>query len=473
MRKFLKDNRGFTLVEMLVAAAMLAVILVPLMRPFFVSLNATQRAVSYGAVTESVENAIEVVKSANINTMFEDLGRYYGEDKVEDLSTDTSLVYSVTNGAETIEVTIRAPDKGVDGELLAELNGSDLASFTNMDLSLIQAAGSKVKEDGSFELRDVDESAFNYFKSLIGSSSVPSDYTLDESSISRQILVTLTGRGEEVENERNVGVLHYNVKYNYWATYEKSGSDDIKEPKSYEQFAGTVSTGADGVVALQLVYIPMNSNAGGVNRETIEIEYKTHLGPQTAYVPDPDDDDSETGLWETVDDDDDDSETGLWETVGDDDDEDLIYEDYGLRLFVIKQQRMTHAITCNRYVPNQVVSEDAVFYCGDCAGTASGSDYEDNYYSCKLYLEEGLDDYEDMVMALHGNINVNMYTGETIDRAGAFSFEYAEEGEYEDYTDEFKDKLVVDASGDRISIVEVRTYQGSTETGYMKTVKLN
>lgn len=432
MRKFLKDNRGFTLVEMLVAAMMLAVIMVPLMRPFFVSLNATQRAVTYGRVTESVENAIEVVKAANIDTMLTNLENYYGADKVDDLSGSSGQFYEVTNGDETIEVTVRAPDDALDGDLLAELNDSDLASFTNMDLALIQVAGSVSDGSGGYTLKDVDEATYLYFCNIIGAG-----YTVDPYEIHRTIRVTLTSKGEEEENGGNVGILHYDVDYEYSYTYVKADLTSDTLTKKVDQFSGTVSTGGDGIIALQLVYIPMNNSLVGENREKIVVDYLNHLPVETDFS-----------------------------------DPTVTYDNYGLRFFLIKQQRMTHSISCAAYHiggfrGNQVVDED--FECGTCAGES----YENNYYSSFVYVNEGKSSYSDLVMGLHGNINVNMYSGETIDRVGAFNFYYAESGSYQDKSTEFKDKLVVDTSGDRISIVEVRTFNDGTETGYMKTVKLN
>ena len=58
-----KDNRGFTLLELIVAVAILAVIIAPLLHSFLTSANATRKARATDMATNAVTNLIEEVKA--------------------------------------------------------------------------------------------------------------------------------------------------------------------------------------------------------------------------------------------------------------------------------------------------------------------------------------------------------------------------------------------------------------------------
>ncbi|MFI3253174.1 MAG: prepilin-type N-terminal cleavage/methylation domain-containing protein [Eubacteriales bacterium] len=404
-----KNNSGFTLLELIIATMVLAVIMTPLMRSFFIAANTAQSSVIYGGNTDLAENAVEVVKSASATNIEAALGSYFSTADV----TKSGDVYQVefkdgTTTTETIVVTMRDPDPTLDGALLASLNTSDLSTYTDMDLSLIQQAGARLV-DGTLGIFDFDAKAYQQLASQGFS---------DWSTLKRTILVNLNYVDATLRTELNANgwaldaseeYLHYEVKYRYH--YGSTASAFIE----LTAFLGAVPAGADDVVALQLVYMPLNNNST-LCTETIDITYGTKM---------PDDD---------------------------------------VRLFLIKQKRATHGINCtsSTFNPYEEVSASGVL---DCAGCASAA--VDANYACTVILNDGGGTDG---LALHANIHLNAYTGVALTPA---NFIYTKNGT----TTTLSDGLVVETSGGRISIVEVQVYTGTVATGElvteMNSIKLN
>lgn len=75
MKNLKNNNQGFTLVEIIVAVSILALVLVPIFQVFIVGVNTTNKAQNYGTVTEALENTMEVVKGAEITELGDALAR--------------------------------------------------------------------------------------------------------------------------------------------------------------------------------------------------------------------------------------------------------------------------------------------------------------------------------------------------------------------------------------------------------------
>lgn len=435
--RFAKNNDGVSLVELIVAVAMLAVIMTPFMRTFLMALRVSDSSKDYSASTLQVGNVIESVKNANASTLSTDLVATYGELK----STDAQLadgVYVYANGDQTVVVTNRTIEEAYDeykdsitgpgmsaddAEKLADkefgflkdLDATDLSVYTNMDATLVQAAGAievtsteTGVERSDIVIRDIDIIAYEEMKSALGMT--------DASQIKRRIEVDITQSGT---------YLTYKVTYNYW--WRTSPNAGWTNPDwSGILFEESITPGTDGIYAIQLVYVPMNlqtaqNPSSPSDAESFVINYK----------------------------------------MGDTDTNQV-------RFFLIKQVRCVHAVGCsNGYDKYDVIDEDsAVLLCGTTSDTGCANEgYDNEKYTAKIYLNGDDDDLE--YIGLQSNIAVNAYTGVEIPRASNH-FKYIENsGTEKDLVEGLN--LVYDSQGGRISLVTVNIYDQEFSSSFDAT----
>lgn len=433
--KIVQDNRGFTLVELIIATVILSVIMAPLMRSFIMASNMSQNAKSYGAATVSVENAIETVKNASASSFATDLEARYGADSVtftpDPAAQTVTGTYEFEDGTDEIEVVIREPDSSDD---LALLNSQNLAAYTNMDLTLIQTSGSYELNSGDlgyddaaggsqYVLNDIDvlgisnviDSATSRDNTLTGkiiAKEIKRDIeiTLAASSHTTSVEVVAEDGTTSIETQ-TIPVLKYEIYYKYsYGTHTNS----------QRAFSGIVSAGSDDVISLQFVYVPLNQEASTCN-ETINIEYSSLL------------------------------------------------TDIPVRLFLIKQVRTTHALSCSTaglgttsYNEDQTPREN--LNCGTCAS----AEYDDRSYFCDVTLSVPNSSAD---IDLYSNIHYNIYS-DTYLPESRFNYKEYVEGNVSS-SSSLADKLVVSVSGGRVYIVEITSTNTVTkEVSYMQTLKL-
>lgn len=438
-KKFLKDNSGFTLLELVIAIMVLAIIMTPMMRSFMIAARTSQSSVLYGEVTETAENAMEVVKSADISRMTSILEAYYpSATEISTNGTDTTGgvgTYTVKTGSEKIVIQVR---ETTDTDNFHQYQSADYAQFTDIDLSLIQLPGAAYDAtSGRYVTRDPDVAAYEYFLQLTGSGSIVGE------NIKRQIKIYLEGSESNQppysdDETVSVGYIKYNVYYSY--TYGTQKYEHLA-------FRGEVSTGTDGVVAMQMVYIPM-ANGTTAPEEEIIIYYGT---PVLDAAGDPQED----------------TTSGLQLM----DDSGHLPDEYGLRLFLIKQKRVICTFTCANYDKNEVVDELSS-YCTSC----KPYEIDESYYKCNVHLVEGHSNYTDSKLELHSNINLNVYKDEPISDSSRFKFCYYTKSSSSllQTTMDLEEKLVVNTTGGRIHIVNVKVYDADDVlVSEMETVKLS
>lgn len=422
MRKLKNNNSGFTMVELVLATMVLTIIMVPLMRSFMVGANLTGRASSYGKTTSALENVMEVVQGAEMDQF----DAYMTALALNDAAVDTSNVASNGSGTYIIEPTnfqgldnqrVQVTVKEVDSsDPLYTLNGADLASYTNMDMSLIQVEENDPDEygfgrleskfsgfnwanmsnvqrsiditltfNGYYDVADTlgatDQVATVQEYSAYYSANIARLLSEAETAKVNEILATMpagssyTLTAEEIANvalaveaelERNwQPVVSYLVSYSYSATHG-SQTESVK----HDVFTGAIKTGVDKIAALQLVYFPLFGNPGKEAEEFINITYE----PSTdAYG----------------------------NVIG------QLPDGYELRLFLIKQKRVTHSPNCSM---SDFAGGTGTFTTGSCLNCSSSG--AENRYHCTVTLDEGhTSSGQDIDSKLFSNINVDMYNG--------------------------------------------------------------
>ena len=82
MRRFIKDNRGMTLIELLIAITILGLVAAPLLHGFLTSAQTEVKARKMGEVTSVAQNVMEIVEGNEFDkvvqlTTYQGTGRYY------------------------------------------------------------------------------------------------------------------------------------------------------------------------------------------------------------------------------------------------------------------------------------------------------------------------------------------------------------------------------------------------------------
>ena len=102
MKKQIKNNRGFSLVELLIAVAVMAILITPIVSQLVQTINTSGQAKERQYVIDNVENVVEQFRSSNVNTL-DNVGDtlsdpYLGTvELMYDSSKDASLVYTEPN----------------------------------------------------------------------------------------------------------------------------------------------------------------------------------------------------------------------------------------------------------------------------------------------------------------------------------------------------------------------------------------
>lgn len=436
MKKLKNGNKGFTMVELVVATAVLTVIMMPLMRAFVIASNTSRLTNAYGETSTAIKNVAELVTGAsmsNINDLVdieEKLKMFPAYDstvlgfkKFEYDSTvstnhwadyntwvssktglpasssaflENSKVFTLENanmgsGAGIMEVIVTpisstASDGDMDyNEWYADVNSTNFASFTNMDVTMLQP-GVAVETDGTKTVNTsvhADYRAATYFSTEI----------ITNSSLDRNIEITLKKSSKSTDAKP---MLTYDVKYVY--TLDSTNTWDVTV------FSGDAGYGEDGVCSIQIAYYPFYSS--------------TTTTPFTA--------------------------TDRFTIVN--------TADLPVKLFLIKQDIIGFPLP---------VTDDSIT-----------NQHEINY-KCSIYVEETTGTATNPTTRLYTNMNLNVSDSTSLsDLNFKYYFNNVEAG------DAFKDRLVADDTGGRAFNVHVNAYQKKlTGTGYelidqLTTVKL-
>ena len=131
-----RDDRGFTLVELIVAIVILAIIVIPLLNTFVVGARTTAKAAAYGNATDAAQNLAETVQAADADTLLS------SPDKVITGATVSGSTISLSNysyGGQTYNASIA-------------MNGT------------AESVPVSSKLDWSPDMTDADATAFTYIK---------------------------------------------------------------------------------------------------------------------------------------------------------------------------------------------------------------------------------------------------------------------------------------------------------------------
>ncbi len=308
MKHLKNNNQGFTLVEMIVTIAILAVVAVPMFNAFVVGANTTIKAQQFGSTTDLVENTVEVVKGTSVNDIEAALLRIgstvvpHGKspgDADLDPDVDTEFKYTVEDvdlGGGKVEVDVTLDCSPSSNTIINTINTTNLAIITEAYASGFQGKDGATDPD-QIAFNDMKNQASEYIRSNFGQ------------VIETDIDVTLTGRTITMDfssTSAYPAVLH--VSYHHYGYFTYRSTD---YPLEYVTRSGSAleikptNLTLDEINALTeygifFSYTPLfysgNSTVGGQNGDQIIINNPQNLEVDFFLVKQYPEGDSPTGV---------------------------------------------------------------------------------------------------------------------------------------------------------------------------------
>lgn len=197
-----KNERGYTLIELIIAIAILAIIAIPLMHGFVTAAKTNAKAREIEQATTVGQNTMEEIKATPIEDLIKDVVPDSAEitlgngDTVEMLSYKIVHEDVVTDGVPyRVDVRIENEPGGGDGDpRLTDYNQSELAQLYDMNAAY----------DAFFILEEATDDA------LIGELAVAAGASVSEvrSRVQRNIYV-------DIKEETGTRLVEVNVSYKY------------------------------------------------------------------------------------------------------------------------------------------------------------------------------------------------------------------------------------------------------------------
>ena len=153
LKKFFRADKGFSLVELLVAITILGIASAAVAHSFITASNITKRSKSFGEATAAAENIAEAVDafsvekflSGNASQMLDVTASEGTDNQVFKQDNRNVAITGITSGSETYDAVINFAEGDHTAELdsddygIYELNNYEIAQYTEMDGSFTQS----------------------------------------------------------------------------------------------------------------------------------------------------------------------------------------------------------------------------------------------------------------------------------------------------------------------------------------------
>jgi prepilin-type N-terminal cleavage/methylation domain-containing protein len=259
-----KNNQGFTLVELLVALAILAIVIVPFLHGFVVSAQVNSKAKKVLRATTAGTNVMELLKSESMEKLLEET--YETTDADGNAVTLKALSYDDTNKVYNFTFT----DQTVDGTAFRVEGTLDPTIYTNVDTNPDTDDGFNDAQDIIYDMN----SANNAF--VVQSTGMNSECANSLTSVSGQfdqITRTIT---IDIKNNGTTSTVFATIAYT-------DGSSTVYGMKNQCVFS---SAGSDEELEnVYLIYEPgFGSGSGGQMKEYIEINNEDNYPVQVFLI---------------------------------------------------------------------------------------------------------------------------------------------------------------------------------------------
>lgn len=253
------NNKGFSLIELLVASVLLALVATPMMRTFVNAAKSASRSRVMGEATLASQNVAEVMKSNNMALVLQDpqIGKYFdsnGKDLYERSATGEYVRTMYQSGQETYHLGLTGLKSG----------SSVFNAMVTLKAAPFNAVNSQLMSDyspmdGQFS-QAYDESENPDAKALKAFNAYTYGYDLDESRPpkleKREIILNLS---REPDSNRLNAIVTYEYIWKFWYKDWQNGSTyQTREGTYYDVSEGNIEgyKDSDG-------YIPSTYNVFG------------------------------------------------------------------------------------------------------------------------------------------------------------------------------------------------------------------
>ena len=161
MKSAYKDNRGLTLVELLVGVTILAIIIVPLLHTFITGANTGIKSKNYGNATDAAQNLSEQIQALDVDTILQNSALVDSAAKFYNIST--GALTTAAPGADSGRYYVRIPGYtygGTSFDALVTLDASDPVNSPPV------AVGNQM--DALINMTEADASALVSFRAECG-----------------------------------------------------------------------------------------------------------------------------------------------------------------------------------------------------------------------------------------------------------------------------------------------------------------
>ncbi len=263
MKRNKKNNKGFSLIELVAAIAILMIVVIPLLQAFTTSASLTSRAKKIGEATAAAQNIQETIEALsvkdfknldnkNVATMLEPMGDSVerSEATENDDGSTSMTVKNLKSGSGTYDAKVTFSLGTESSSGIGIINNTDIAKYTNLETAFVQC-GSTGLDKNPDEQADTE---FITTKKYKEATDAEKEVLLKNKS--RRIVVEIK---TEEDTERNVLLVYEKVSFcyiygtaGYTATLKQASTNggksvnNIKRNSKYDENDPT-STYYDGV----------------------------------------------------------------------------------------------------------------------------------------------------------------------------------------------------------------------------------
>ena len=292
LKKYFRANKGFTLVELLVAITILGVASAAVIHAFVTSSNITARSKTFGEATGGADNIAEVIDAFPKDSVVSgapDVAAMLGVDQTDmyKISDNQVVVKNVNSGGVNYDalLTYSVGDKDSDDQVekgVYELNDYEIAQYTAMDGSYTQSY--KPEENPDVLADDV------FYSSDGAQDPYEFEYDADDNPIhakyrSKNRLISVNVYSETNPGTGEVTGIYMDVVYNYtYRYYQKKMIDGVWNGEW--QWAEFVTNPESFTYSVIFSTRDDNGNINGTSTKFIPTEDKPEPNVFINYYPD-------------------------------------------------------------------------------------------------------------------------------------------------------------------------------------------
>ncbi len=300
LKKIIKNNKGFSLIELLVGIAILGIIVAPLLSNFVVSANIFSRSREIGEATTAAQNISENMKEAEFSYLLANptlLGdaEFTVNNNIENASNYTMEIENIQSGTSTFSANVtftagEVSETDATVTLFESINSQEILNFTIMDAMFSQdkflvngygynladdsGSGDDVRPLSTLETTsDPDYIVLHNVKVAEAARRGVEIETLDNPEVERRIIIEIENIGpEDIPQDTTNNTIIAKVIYEYTFMF---GTDTLAD--STDDFTYSTATHRElCTIEFPLLTTPYDVAAHNSDRPILYVLYHPH-----------------------------------------------------------------------------------------------------------------------------------------------------------------------------------------------------